>query len=216
MPPDDTQEPRITVTENGPYLVEGKVIVRNALGEDVTVGAEAWLCRCGHSTGKPFCTDMHSKVGFVGTEVASRDLMADRRDEYPGEEITILDDRSRCSHAGHCTDGLPVVWKLNEEPWIDALAGSADQIIATIRQCPSGALTYALPGSDETVEEAMEPSITASPNGPYRVRGGIQVFSESGEPYEKRNRQTLCRCGQSKNKPFCDGSHWYADFKDPA
>lgn len=52
-------------------------------------------------------------------------------------------------------------------------------------------------------------------DGPYRVRGGVPVVGADGRRYEVRERQTLCRCGSSRNKPFCDGSHWYAGFRDP-
>jgi CDGSH-type Zn-finger protein len=206
---------RITVTP-GPYMLEGEVPIQNASGEDVTGETRVFLCRCGQSSNKPFCDGTHNKVGFDGTEVADHGPMADRRDAYEGDGITIYDDRSRCAHAGRCTGGLPAVWKMDEEPWIDALGAPAAEIAATVASCPSGALTYALPGSAETVEEPMTHAVMAVPDGPYRVRGGVPVVSADGEPYELRARQTLCRCGQSKNKPFCDGSHWYAGFKDPA
>ena len=78
----------------------------------------------------------------------------------------------------------------------------------------SGALTYAEPGSTDLVEETMSPAINASVNGPYQLRGRIAVTSSRGHAYEVRNRQTLCRCGGSSNKPFCDGTHWKG-FKDP-
>jgi CDGSH-type Zn-finger protein len=52
-------------------------------------------------------------------------------------------------------------------------------------------------------------------NGPLWVRGGVSVEAADGFEYEVRNRVTLCRCGQSNNKPFCDGSHWDVGFKDP-
>lgn len=205
----------ISVTENGPYMVEGAVEIRDALGETVSEEGKAFLCRCGRSSNKPFCDGTHKKVGFDGTETADKGPIADRRDAYEGEEVTILDDRSVCAHAGECTDGLPAVWKLGVEPWIDPNAAPADEIRAVIGRCPSGALGYAEPGSGEAAEEKpMSPAVKALVDGPYRVRGGIPVRSADGEAYEVRGRQTLCRCGGSSNKPFCDGNHWKG-FKDP-
>ncbi|MEX2586982.1 MAG: CDGSH iron-sulfur domain-containing protein [Actinomycetota bacterium] len=210
-----TDEQRITSTENGPYKVDGVEVV-NAAGETVHTQGSAYLCRCGGSSKKPFCDGTHNKNGFVGTEVADRGPIADRRDAYDGDGITIYDDRSVCAHIGRCTDGLPAVWKLGTEPWIDPEGASADEIAAVVHQCPSGVLAYARPGSAEPVEEELEVKMVASKDGPYFVRGGVQVASPDGSSYERRNRQALCRCGGSKNKPFWGGTHWSIDFKDPA
>jgi CDGSH-type Zn-finger protein len=204
----------IRVRENGPYLLEGVVEVRDAKGETVSHDGTTALCRCGRSPNKPFCDGTHKRVGFDGTETADVGPIADRRDDYEAAEVTIHDDRSVCAHAGACTDGLPAVWKLGTEPWIDQNAASADEIKATIAKCPSGALTFSGPGG-EVVEQPLSPAVTASVDGPFHLRGGIPVTSSGGETYEVRNRQTLCRCGGSSNKPFCDGTH-SKGFKDPA
>jgi len=204
----------VDVTENGPYKVPAGIEILNAAGDVVTKAGRAFLCRCGGSQNKPFCDGTHTRKGFAGDETADHGLIADRRDAYEGDGITIFDDRSVCAHIGECTDGLPAVWRLRTEPWIDATAASASEIAAVAARCPSGALTYALTGSDEIVEAPSAPAIKASKDGPYRMRGGIEVRSSDGEPYERRERQTLCRCGGSRNKPFCDGSHWKLGFKD--
>lgn len=212
---DSEQSPGITVTENGPYKVEGALEIVDAAGEVVSEEGTVFLCRCGGSANKPFCDGTHNKNGFDGTEAADHGPIAERRDAYEGDGITVYDDRSVCSHAGNCTNNLPAVWKLKEEPWIDAGAESAERVATVVKLCPSGALTYALGDDTEPVEEELAVTIRAAKNGPYQVRGGVQVTGADGSGYEPRNRQTLCRCGQSKNKPFCDGSHWDAGFKDP-
>ena len=80
--------------------------------------------------------------------------------------------------------------------------------------CPSGRITW-VPDGDETSDEIQyEPSVAAIRDGPLWARGGVQVIAADGTPYEVRHRQTLCRCGQSENKPFCDGSHKEAGFTD--
>jgi CDGSH-type Zn-finger protein len=210
------QAQHITVTEDGPYKVEGGLELVNADGQVVSIEDKAFLCRCGGSRNKPFCDGTHARNGFSGTEVADRGPIAKRQDVYRGNGITINDDRSVCAHAGECTDKLPSVWKLGTEPWIDPQGAGVEQIADVVRRCPSGALGYALGDVPASVEEDLEPSVRASKDGPYQVRGGVQVTSADGGGYERRNRQTLCRCGGSKNKPFCDGTHWHIGFKDPA
>lgn len=206
---------QIVPTENGPYMVTGGVPVTDAGGTRSVSASPVFLCRCGGSANKPFCDGTHARNGFVGTLTADGGSISERRVAYEGDGITIYDDRSRCAHAGACTDGLASVWKYGEEPWIDPHGASAELIAATVRRCPSGALTYALAGDPTPVEETLEAEVVAAPNGPYRVRGGIPVIAPDGTRFEVRNRQTLCRCGQSSNKPFCDGSHWDAGFRDP-
>jgi CDGSH-type Zn-finger protein len=88
-------------------------------------------------------------------------------------------------------------------------------LASVVAGCPSGALTFAPAGATTPVEEHQVPAIRPIVDGPYRVRGQIEVVGADGAPYEVRERQTLCRCGNSRNKPFCDGSHWYAEFRDP-
>jgi CDGSH-type Zn-finger protein len=214
-PPTILSAQHIVVTEHGPYMVEGRVEVVNAEGQVVSAEGKVFLCRCGGSQNKPFCDGTHAKTGFSGTEVADRGAIAQRQEAYTGDGITIYDDRSVCAHIGECTDGLPSVWKLGTEPWIDAHGASAERIAEVVMRCPSGALSYSLGDHPATIEEDAQTAVVASKNGPYYVRGGIQVTSSDGVNYERRSRQALCRCGGSKNKPFCDGTHWQIGFKDP-
>ncbi len=205
--------PTMEVTENGPYLVEGGLKVHNAQGQVLDAPERYALCRCGGSANKPFCDGTHAKNGFDGTETADRGPIARRQDDYVGERVTIHDDRSVCAHAGFCTDNLAAVFKLGEEPWIDATAAEVDAIVAQVSRCPSGALSATI--DDDTAEDDLPQGINPVPNGPYRVTGGVQLLASDGTPYEVRNRQTLCRCGGSPNKPFCNGTHWHIGFEAP-
>jgi uncharacterized Fe-S cluster protein YjdI/CDGSH-type Zn-finger protein len=139
--------------------------------------------------------------------------MADRRDDYVGAAITIHDNRGACAHAGLCTEQLKSVWRMDVEPWIDPDGAEAKAIIATIRQCPSGALSYTLGGVERRDQEGP-PAIQVAKDGPYHVSGGVVLETESWGEGVTRERYALCRCGHSKNKPFCDGSHWSAKFTD--
>ena len=208
---DGTGEQRIRVLNGGPYRVEGGVPILDHEGGEIEAPPAYSLCRCGGSNNKPFCDGAHKSNNFNGQEFASKDTAADRAESYVVESVTIHDDRSRCAHAGACTDNLSEVFKLGVEPWIDPNGASADEIIRVVGLCPSGALSYSLAGSSEPVESPEGPSITVAKDAPYSVRG-VQVIAGDDEAYDSRERQTLCRCGGSRIKPFCDGSHWYMGF----
>ena len=206
---------RIEITNHGPYRVTGDVVIFDAEGNLLRDGGTWCLCRCGGSRNKPFCDATHGLKGFDGAESADHGSIADRRDRYVADGIIVFDDRSRCAHFGQCTDRLPAVFRAAAEPFVDPHNAAPDSIADVVAGCPSGALAYARGSDGDTEETAAEPSITPIVDGPYRVRGAIQVIGADGRAYERRERQTLCRCGQSNNKPFCDGSHWYAGFRDP-
>lgn len=208
--------PRIVVTEHGPYRVTGDVAIHDTQGRPVPTTGASYLCRCGGSRSKPFCDMTHGLKGFDGAEAADHTPIADRRDRYPTEDgVTVYDDRSRCAHFGQCTTRLPAVFRGDTEPFVDSDGAPSADITEVVGGCPSGALAYAVGDDPTPVERHEPPSITPIVDGPYRVRGGVEVVGADGRPYERRERQTLCRCGQSRNKPFCDGSHWYAEFRDP-
>lgn len=99
-----------------------------------------------------------------------------------------------------------------------------DEIIRAVRDCPSGALSYAIDGvearEDVDFHEKRFPSIEVSKDGPYRVTGSVKLFEADGSPVECNagasiEHYTLCRCGHAQNKPFCTGMHWYVEFHDP-
>ena len=204
------KKPNITLTPDGPYLVKDLKNFANQKGPIETRETMA-LCRCGESANKPFCDGTHAKNGFSSAKLDGR--MKDKRENYQGKKITIHDNRSICAHAGRCNGGLAAVFRLKEEPWIHPDAASADEIIATIQQCPSGALSYSV-AYVEHGERDGEPTIFVAPNGPYVVSGGPDLGDTTRAEGVAKGHFTLCRCGGSKNKPFCDGMHWQIKFKD--
>ncbi|MDH3228932.1 MAG: CDGSH iron-sulfur domain-containing protein [Alphaproteobacteria bacterium] len=201
----------IECAEDGPYIVKGCDRLVDAAGAALATRKLMALCRCGGSAKKPFCDGTHAKIGFSGARVA--DGSEGRRESYLGKAITIHDNRAICAHAGVCTDRLSSVWRMNEEPWIDADGASVEAIMEVIRACPSGALSYSVDGA-EGMSPAAEPVIRVSKDGPYHVTGGVELADAAWGEGASRDRYTLCRCGASKNKPFCDGSHWDVGFKD--
>ncbi len=207
----ESSQPSIEPTVNGPYLVNNLRDFKNSKGKSIETKPEMYLCRCGGSGNKPFCDGTHLRIGFRGDK--SEDRVPNRLDDYIGKEITIHDNRGVCAHSGRCTDNSPAVFRMGSEPWIDPDADGSEKTANTIKTCPSGALSYTKDGLLYKDHE-REPSITVSKDGPYRVVGGPELRDPSGNGPEAKEHYTLCRCGGSKNKPFCSGEHWYINFKD--
>jgi len=212
-----SRKPKVTPLPDGPLQYEnplcpdqGKIF--DSEGAEITSGPEAALCRCGASKNKPFCDGTHAKIGFSGKR--EFDVSKDKRRDYVGEKITVHDNRCVCSHAAFCYTGLPEVFRVEGRPWIDPDAASPEETAAIIEKCPSGALSYTIDGVEHK-DLDRKPAITVSKGGPYCVVGGIEV--DCDEPRAQgvsKEHCTLCRCGASKNKPFCDGTHYDIDFDE--
>ena len=130
-----------------------------------------------------------------------------------GQSIVIHDNRGICSHAGYCTDNLKSVFRLGDEPWIDPDGATVQEIIDTIKHCPSGALSYTV-DDIEYRDQDRPPMGTVTKDGPYVVTGGIELVEQAKGAGASSEHYALCRCGGSKNKPFCDGTHWHIGFSD--
>jgi CDGSH-type Zn-finger protein len=223
----EKQEKRIIVQYNGPYRVEGDIpLVRKTQvvteqGEPISWMKEEViettgpyeLCRCGHSSTKPFCDCTHFEIDFDGTETAPTNTFQERAVTLEGgAHLTVQRDSSICCEAGFCGTRLASIRRM--------LPASEDtsvrsQIIAMIERCPSGSYTYSIePGQpviepDLPVQIAITTEITEDGPipGAYWVTGNVPIERSDGQPFETRNRVTLCNCGLSKNKPLCDGTH---------
>lgn len=213
---------KIKVIRDGPYQVSGgipltaQVIVLDADGQCLEwretrlfpLRQNYSLCRCGKSKNMPFCDQSHTRINFDGTETASRALYLDQCEEFVGLTLKLTDARALCAHAGFC-ERAGGIWSLisrSGEPEARKIA------VEEACNCPSGRLVV-WDKEGRVIEPPLEPSIAlveypgAGLIGPIWVRGGIPIESAGGELYEVRNRVTLCGCGRSSNKPFCDGSH---------
>lgn len=219
----------IRILENGPYLVSGGVpLIRryramSADGEPLEwdpVGTEDKpiptpepyaLCRCGQSGNKPFCDGSHARCGFMDTLTADRRPRRERSQVWRGTGIALSDDRTLCASAGFCRTRLTDVWQMvarTQDPEVCA------RLVRMVMNCSAGRLVVSL-GGDEPLEPEYVPSIAVVREGPLWVRGGIPIEAPDGFVYEVRNRVTLCRCGQSRNQPFCDGMHEHSGFTSP-
>lgn len=202
---------KIEASKNGPLMVSELTNFNNSKGKEIKHGESMALCRCGQSSNKPFCDGSHIKANFSDAKLAGRE--PNKTDNYVGKDITIHDNRGVCSHAGHCTDNSPKVFRSNSSPWIDPDGEETEKTKKTIKMCPSGALSYDS-GNEHYKDQEREEAITIEKNGPYRVSGGLEFIDRDGNQPESREHYCLCRCGASKNKPFCDGAHWHIGFKD--
>lgn len=205
------ENPKIIPKKDGPFFVKNLKFFINSRNERIETKSKMALCRCGASKTKPFCDGTHASIGF--TDKKGDDRLKEQKDSYRGKKITIHDNRGICAHAGFCTANLPKVFQMGIEPWINADAEPVGDIIKTIKMCPSGALSYSIDGAENNEFHDVE-EIKLSKNGPYHIHGSLSLENSDLGKGASKEHYTLCRCGKSLNKPRCDGSHWYAGFKD--
>lgn len=226
----DKHRQKITIVPDGPYQVSGSVPlamesmasdaegtpVRWEQGKQIPAPETYYLCRCGQSAKKPFCDDAHAQKGFDGTETASHIPYKDQAEIFKGPGLVLNDNPKFCSIARFC-NRAGGAWKLIERSHDPSAKKTAIQEAC---DCPSGRLVAEDPNTGKIFEPAHSPSISIVEDphhklsGPLWVKGGVPLQGADGTVYEVRNRMTLCRCGKSKNKPFCDGSHIRVNFYD--
>lgn len=222
--------PKIKIIKNGPYLVSGKLPLGKEIimpdgegnpivwkkGKSFPEQEEYALCRCGQSKNKPFCDGTHLKNKFNGKETARMDKYADQCQKISGPDLDLTDAEELCAAAGFC-HRMGGTWNLTEK------SDNPDFKKVAIEQacnCPSGRLVAWDKKTKKAIEPTFKQSISVTEDacqqvsGPLWVKGNVLVESADGKEYEIRNRVTLCRCGKSSNKPFCNGSHIPARFND--
>lgn len=225
----EARTPRIRVTKDGPYLIDGGLpLTKQIIVVDEKRESVAWeegerlpergscaLCRCGASSAKPYCDGSHHTVGFDGTETAKHTNYAEVATAIEGADIVLLDELDLCAESRFCSAKGKIWHRVTQD---DAAAHAT--VIEQAGMCPSGRYTAADRATGRFHEPDLEPSIgviedpSQGVSGPLWIRGGVPVESADGAPYEVRNRVTLCRCGGSRNKPFCDSTHVDIGFND--
>ena len=214
---------KIKIIKNGPYMVTGFVpMTKQIILADRNGLSSSWetshrypvqekysLCRCGKSQNKPYCDGTHMHAKFIGTETASTEKYIDQAEVIEGADITLTDVVNLCAFARFC-DRDGGVWQLTED---SEDPEARDMAIQEACDCPAGRLVMWDKKTGQSIEPELEPSIgliedpQIGVSGPIWVKGGIPIEASDGTVYEERNRVTLCRCGRSQNKPFCDGIH---------
>ena len=204
-------KPVISCSNNGPMIVKGLENFIDSDGTRLETKPAMGLCRCGASLNKPFCDGNHKYAGF--TDDISPGRSEDKLTSYVGKEITVHNNVMLCSVAEYCHKELEAVFNAGREPWIDPDEDTLEHIRVLIEKCPSGALSYSINGQPQSSVD-REPTISIEKNGPLRISGSIELKDANWGQGASREHYTLCRCGASKNKPFCDGSHSKAGFDD--
>lgn len=221
----------IEISAEGPYLVYGmeeigqEVIEPDASGcpwtyrKADTYKVESQpcaLCRCGESHNKPFCDGSHVVADWDRRETAGFKPLLSKVEEIEGPRLVLTDNEEYCAYQRFC-DARGRIWNLVQ------VAETPEEIELVKREaahCVSGRLIVWDRASGKPHEQEFKPSVCIVEDlplkisGPIVVKGGIRIESASGKSYQVRNRVTLCRCGQSSNKPFCDGTHASMEFKD--
>jgi CDGSH-type Zn-finger protein len=223
MHPKKPASAKVEIVKDGPYMVSGSLplseqtIGTNSTGESVKwipgkaypLQAQYALCRCGRSASKPFCDGAHSRSGFIGTETASRDTYRSQAKIFKGPAMSLTDAESLCGFARFC-DPHGQVWNLvkaTDDPQ------ARKHFLRETCDCPSGRLVAWDNASGQALEPKYEPAVgliedpANGCSGPLWLKGSLQLIGSDGFHYEVRNRVTVCRCGASQNKPFCDGAH---------
>lgn len=220
----DTSPLRIVATDEGPYLVYGRpplavqVIMPDAAGESwyydegrsfATDAEPTALCRCGTSKNAPYCDGSHARAQWEPHPAPGGPTHGEREERIEGPGLTLHDQPAYCAFARFCHP-YGDVWTLT------ARSGDADARRMAVREasmCPAGRLTAADRDTGTRYEFRFAPSLglledpAIDASGGLWVRGGIRIERADGSLYPRRNRVLLCRCGQSLNKPFCDGTH---------
>jgi len=207
-----TDTPKIEERENGPLMAQNVPVLRGADGAIETKDVMA-LCRCGASKNKPFCDGSHNAAGFEsrgGTPAGRNRLIA-----YEGEEITVTYNPMVCSHAAECGRLAAHVFNPAMKPWVQPDKGTKAEVESVIKACPSGALSLGALEDDVSHTVADDVEVYVQPHGPYWVKNISAPVPAKAERGSDR-KYVLCRCGLSGNKPFCDGSHRDAKWRDDA
>lgn len=203
---------KIEERENGPLVVTGVTRMTDADG-DVAVKEVMALCRCGASKSKPFCDGSHNAAGFEsrGGKPSGRDRII----TYEGATVSVNYKPLLCSHAAECGRLAKAAFNPAMKPWVQPDNVLVAEVEAVVAACPSGALSLA--PQDGAVEHRStdRAAIHIQRHGPYWVQDiapPVPMLAEGGTD----TKYVLCRCGLSGNKPFCDGSHRDAKWRDDA
>lgn len=208
---------KITLRENGPLVVSAPPMLRDPVGAEIETGEVAALCRCGKSQKKPFCDGSHTAAGFTSAPDHSHIRNSEIKyiGDMDGHEVTISYTPVLCSHAGECSRLAHPIFNPSAKPWIKPENGTLEGIASVLGACPSGALRMSIGAQTPHHLTTGDVGITVEEHGPYRVEN-VTLEAEFNGYGASRAKYVLCRCGLSKNKPFCDGTHHDEKWRDNA
>lgn len=222
---------RIEILPEGPFLVYGSPPLQQdilevneenipwkyAKGDEYSTANEPTaLCRCGHSRNHPYCDGSHMGCGWDSELTADNQPLLENAELFDGPTVQLADNVDYCAHARICL-AKGGTWELTEKSDDQE---ARDTAIHESIYCPSGRLKLWDKQEEKFFEPPLKPALSLIEDpqercsGPLWVKGGIPVNGPDGTQYEQRNRVTLCRCGASKNKPYCDSAHVAVHFQD--
>ena len=132
--------------------------------------------------------------------------------EYSNNDLTIVWKPDVCTHSKKCWKELIQVFDPRNRPWVNLEGATSERIKQQVRNCPSNALSLKedIISSEENKDFT---EVNCMKNGPLMVLGNVQITKPDGTLVERKKVTAFCRCGASKNKPFCDGKHNDIKFK---
>lgn len=208
--------PKITPHEDGPLVAQKIPVLKDSSGAEITPDQPAYgLCRCGLSQNKPYCDGAHTAAGFTSDNgnAKIRNTPLTYKGEVEGKKVTISYTPVLCGHIADCQRLHKAVFNPGAKPWIQPENGTVEGIVSVIEACPSGALRVSIGDEDPHHLDSDEVSVSIVKDGPFIVKN-IELGAEFNGVGASKKEYILCRCGQSKNKPFCDGTHHDVGWKD--
>lgn len=206
------KKPVIICNQYSPFMIaDHDEIV--TLEKNLPLSRVTSLCRCGDSSAKPYCDGSHTKNGFSG----QRSIPCQKKQknfERSDQSLIVFFDSTLCAHIEECVKGLPAVFDTNSKPWINPNNADINEIIEVIQRCPSGALTYQVAGEPISESWSETPSIKTLSNGPYCISQMTLIDDQETDILINDDHYVLCRCGKSRKKPLCDGSHHKKPFEE--
>ncbi len=204
-------KPKISVREGGPLIAKNVDVFLLPDGNTAEAKPILALCRCGHSKNKPYCDGSHKEAGFKG---ASQDVEArDKIYTYEADGIRISYNKLLCSHAGECNMRAASVFDPTKKPWVQFAASDLEKLREVVSACPSGALSIEIKDQARDWMRGDTVEIRVEKNGPYRVKN-VAIDVPYWAKGQSAQEYVLCRCGLSGNKPFCDGTHVDAKWRE--
>ena len=198
--------------KNGPFKLINltKKSLKNILFyENISYDLEknSFLCRCGRSSNQPFCDGAHVKHGFNSQNNLEEEIIQ----VYDSKSVTVTFNRSICAGSSNCVKEFPTIYTSESKDWIHPDKGNLQEIEDSIKQCPSGALSYKLKQTNSKeechLENCKEEQLDIVKTDSVIAKRPIDIKIEGWSSFANKTKFSLCRCGASKNKPFCDYSH---------
>jgi CDGSH-type Zn-finger protein/uncharacterized Fe-S cluster protein YjdI len=141
-------------------------------------------------------------------------MSSNKKFDYAGKEATVTWNGKLCIHVGECGRAKGDLFIAGRKPWCQPDSATNDEVVDVVRRCPTGALSVTFADGSGAEEIPEQNSVQVAYNGPLFVGGDLDIENAPEGSPSLKYRAALCRCGKSKNKPYCDNSHEAEKFQD--